>query len=428
MLPKETVQLLDRHIVGQSEAKKAIAIALRNRWRVQQISSKISKEILPKNILMIGGTGVGKTELARRAARLAGVPFLKIEATKFTELGYVGRDVESIIQDLMDMGIREVKEKLTEDPYYQKKAENVLIDIINNTHSPSVPKEIILEKLNIGELDDLVIESPYRPQAEPIKESSNKITIQEQPPHPERMKVRDARKMFPRMEVENISKEKLHNIARMRVQNCSIVFIDEIDKICSTSRNSRGVNTEGVQRDLLPIIEGTIVSTKQGDVDTSRILFICAGAFHLCKPSDMLSELQGRLPIKVELEPLTENDFYRILTEPQYNLIRQHSALLAQEGIQLIFPDETIREIARIAFTLNRTIQNIGARRLFTVMEKLLEEISYSCGKRVHTDKSNDDCFALDKSDQSKVVIYPELVHKRLGDLMKQVDLSRFIL
>jgi ATP-dependent HslUV protease ATP-binding subunit HslU len=389
--PKETVSLLDRHIVGQTNAKKAIAIALRNRWRVQQIPPEFQKEILPKNILMIGPTGVGKTELARRAARLAGVPFLKVEATKFTELGFVGRDVESIIQDLMDLGIREVKDALCKDPNIQKKAEIELVNVLSG--HPGLPenKEEILSMLNAGLLDHIVVEPPYKPQElsissfikdmkdmkDNIRDLSKGLDMMSvaMPSKPERMKVKEARTAFPRFEVEKIPKDRLAAIAKARVQNFSIVFIDEIDKICSPPNRykSSGVNTDGVQRDLLPIIEGTIVSTKQGDVDTSRILFICAGAFHICKPSDMLAELKGRLPIKVELDSLTEDDFYRILTQPQYNLIAQQTALMEQEGVRLVFPDETIREIAKISFQINQTVQNIGARRLFTVMEKMLE-------------------------------------------------------
>jgi ATP-dependent HslUV protease ATP-binding subunit HslU len=350
----------------------------------------------------------------------------------------------------MDLGIREVKDFLSKDPTILQRAENELINALRGQPGLPESRDEFVALLNSGQLDHLVIKVPSKPpevgnidmsfkdikelkeikDLKDIKAAIPSFTIEIQTLKPEKMRIKEARKAFVRFEVEKFPKDRLFAIARARIQNFSIVFIDEIDKICASQSRykSSGVNTEGVQRDLLPIIEGTTVSTKQGDVDTSRILFICAGAFHICKPSDMLAELKGRLPIKVELDPLTEEDFYRILTQPQYNLVAQQTALMEQEGVRLIFPDETIREIAKISFHLNQTVQNIGARRLFTVMEKLLEEISFSCGKRVDKDKLSDDCFSPDKSECGKIVIHPELVHKRLGDLMKQVDLSRFIL
>lgn len=430
--PREIVSELDRHIVGQKDAKRAVAIALRNRWRRQQLDDNMRNEVLPKNILMIGPTGVGKTEIARRLAKLADAPFIKIEATKFTEVGYVGRDVEQIVRDLVEVSIdltRESMRKKVRAKAEMQAEERILDGLVGETAS-SDTRQKFRKMLREGELQQKEIEINVQ---ENSSSSMPTIDIPGMPgaqmgmlnlndmfgkafggnTKPKRMTVEEA---FDRLIDEEgdklLDNDKVTAEAIENVEQNGIVFLDEIDKI--TARQERGgdVSREGVQRDLLPLIEGTNVSTKHGTVKTDHILFICSGAFHLAKPSDLLPELQGRLPIRVELKALTEGDFRRILMEPEASLIKQYVALLKTEEVTLDFTDDAIDEIARISANVNETVENIGARRLHTVLEKLLDDISFTA-----TDRAGE-TFKVDAN----------YVREQVEDLSKDSDLSKFIL
>ena len=431
--PREIVSELDRYIVGQGDAKRAVAIALRNRWRRQQIEGDLKEEVLPKNILMIGPTGVGKTEISRRLARLAGAPFLKVEATKFTEVGYVGRDVEQIVRDLVEVGIQMVREGKRKEVRVraEKAAEERVLDALVGPGSSPATREAFRKRLRANELNDKEIEiqvsdAPALPMMDiPGMPGSQMgmINLGEmlgkalgQRTKPRKVLVRDSYTVLIQEESDKlIDQESIVADAVRAVENDGIVFLDEIDKICSRSEGGRigaDVSREGVQRDLLPLIEGTTVSTKHGPVKTDHILFIASGAFHVAKPSDLLPELQGRLPIRVELKPLTREDFRRILTEPEASLIKQYVALMATEGLTLSFSDDAIDAIADVAVEVNSAVENIGARRLQTVMERVLDEVSFT---------------AADRSDET-VLIDAAFVEKNLGDLARNADLSKFIL
>jgi len=430
--PREIVSELDRHIIGQNDAKRAVAIALRNRWRRQRLEPALREEVIPKNILMIGPTGVGKTEIARRLARLANAPFLKVEATKFTEVGYVGRDVEQIVRDLMEVAILQVRTQRREDVRVkaQLNAEDRVLDALVGTNASAATRDSFRKKLRSGELDEKEIEiqvaetGPSLPSLEvPGMPGSaiGMINISDflgrafgGRTKPRRMTVRDSFAVLISEESDKLlDQEKVVHEATASVENNGIVFIDEIDKISARSeRQGADVSREGVQRDLLPLIEGTTVSTKHGPVKTDHILFIASGAFHIAKPSDLLPELQGRLPIRVELKALGEEDFRRILTEPESSLVKQYCALLATEGIKLEFREDGVAALAGIAAQINSSVENIGARRLHTVLERVLDEISFS---------------APDKPGES-IVIDRQFVEGHIGDLARNTDLSRFIL
>ena len=431
--PREIVSELDKFIIGQDEAKRAVAVALRNRWRRQQLSEGLREEVLPKNILMIGPTGVGKTEIARRLARLAQAPFLKVEATKFTEVGYVGRDVESIVRDLVEISIHQTRE--SQRKAVQAKAEihaeeRVLNALVGENANPDT-RQKFRKMLREGELADKEIEVevsetnvsgmptfdiPGMPGAQMgminLNEMLGKALGQQK--SVKRMSVSDSYEVLMAEESDKLLDEDIViRDALDTVQDNGIVFVDEFDKITARSERTGGdVSREGVQRDLLPLIEGTTVATKYGPVKTDHILFIASGAFHLAKPSDLLPELQGRLPIRVELSALTEKDFVRILTEPEASLIKQYVALMATEEVTLHFTDSAIKRLAGLAADINGTVENIGARRLHTVMEKLLEEISFSA-----TDRAGE-----------RVEITAEIVDQKVGDLLKGGDLTKFIL
>jgi len=430
--PREIVSELDRHIVGQHDAKRAVAIALRNRWRRLQLDESLREEVMPKNILMIGPTGVGKTEISRRLAKLANAPFLKVEATKFTEVGYVGRDVEQIVRDLVEVGIGLVREKMREDVKaraHVNAEERVLEALVGKTASPAT-RESFKKKLRDGELDDKEIEIevtdtgnggmpgfeiPGMPAGVGVLNINDMLSKAMGGKRTKMRKttVKESYDLLIQDESDKLlDQDEVVRRALEAAENDGIVFLDEIDKIAARSDVSGGPSREGVQRDLLPLVEGTTVATKYGPVKTDHILFIASGAFHVSKPSDLLPELQGRLPIRVELRALEKEDFVRILTETEASLIKQYIALMKTEGVELDFTDDAIDSLAGIAVDLNATVENIGARRLQTVMERVLDEISYDAPDR----------------NGSKVTIDADYVKKHVGDLSKNTDLSRFIL
>ncbi|MFZ5843177.1 MAG: ATP-dependent protease ATPase subunit HslU [Pseudomonadota bacterium] len=433
MTPREIVHELDKHIVGQQAAKRAVAIALRNRWRRMNVASDLRNEITPKNILMIGPTGVGKTEIARRLAKLANAPFIKVEATKFTEVGYVGKDVDTIIRDLVDVAVKLVREQEVAKVKHRAAdaAEERVLDALlppprgfNEQPADSNTRQIFRKKLREGQLDDKEIELNVAGPAMNVEimtppgmeEMTSQLQSLFQGLQPNRtqtrkLKIADAMKLLTEEEAEKlINQEDLKQIAVQAVEQNGIVFIDEIDKVARRSEYAGAdVSREGVQRDLLPLIEGCTVSTKFGMVRTDHILFIASGAFSFAKPSDLIPELQGRLPIRVELKALKVEDFVRILTEPDAALTKQYSALLATEGVTLSFTDDGIRRLAEIAYAVNESTENIGARRLHTVMERLIEDVSFD-------------------AKQGAVTVDAAFVDKQLGELSRNEDLSRYIL
>jgi ATP-dependent HslUV protease ATP-binding subunit HslU len=440
MTPREIVQELDKHIIGQADAKRTVAIALRNRWRRQQVDAELRNEITPKNILMIGPTGVGKTEIARRLAALANAPFLKVEATKFTEVGYVGKDVESIIRDLVDISVKMTREQAIEK--LRPRAEDAAYDRVLDYLLPSAPnsweshnqaddtdnesRQKMRRKLLNGDLDEREIEIDASANvgveimAPPgMEEMTGQLqqmfqNVAGSRKQKRRLKIKDALKLLTEEEAANmLNEEEIKQSALQNVEQNGIVFIDEIDKVARRSDYSGAdVSREGVQRDLLPLVEGSSVSTKHGVVKTDHILFMASGAFHLSKPSDLIPELQGRLPLRVELHSLTVSDFERILTEPKASLTEQYTALLATEGLSLSFSSDAVRRLAEIAWHVNETTENIGARRLHTVMERLLDEISFEAPDR----------------DGQKLDVDANYVDAHLDGVAKNEDLSRYIL
>lgn len=460
LTPAQIVSELNRYIIGQQDAKRAVAIALRNRWRRQQLSEEMRDEVTPKNILMIGPTGIGKTEIARRLSKLADAPFVKVEATKFTEVGFHGRDVDSIIKDLMDIGVQHTRDRLRRlySKYARERAEDRIIESKLGTNirsssskSSSKQKDVrdathalareLRQQLQDGDLDeeeveiDLPVERGTRGQGGAagaqgggalgggsgggqftmgdLQDFLSPFFSGSQRTKRKRLKIKDALPKLEEMEIEKLlSSETVTKETLRSVEQDGIVFVDEIDKVCSKYNEGHDASSEGVQRDLLPLIEGTTISTKYGNVKTDHILFVCCGAFHNVKPSDMISELQGRLPIRVELKSLTRQDLLKILTEPENSIIKQHCELLKTEGIDLEFTDDGIHEIARVADEINNTVENIGARRLITVVEKILEDISY------HAPEMSGEKISIDE----------DHVQKHVGDLLKKSDLKKFIL
>ena len=442
LTPERATALLDKHIVGQTEAKRACAVALRNRWRRHRIGKPMRDEIVPKNILMIGPTGCGKTEIARRLAKITDSPFVKVEATKFTEVGFHGRDVDQIIRDLVDNGIAVTKQKMRAkfEKFVEELIENKILDFVCGEGANDETREAFRTLYRDGTLDDRTIEVELPDsggQNMKIDPSGGPIPIHElvikvdklfgnrKSTSKRKMTVAECKPLIEEMEFDNLlSAETIAKEAITAVENDGIVFIDEIDKIVSSSdyRHGADASSEGVQRDLLPIIEGSVVSTKHGNVNTDHILFIASGAFHSAKPSDMLAELQGRLPIRVELKGLTERDLYRILTEPEMNMIAQQKALMKTEGIDLEFTNEAIEHIASIAAKVNKTVDNIGARRLHTVLERIVEDLSFDAPERYAK------FVAAGGKGELQVKIGVKDIDDAIGNMLKQEDLSRFVL
>jgi ATP-dependent HslUV protease ATP-binding subunit HslU len=432
LTPREIVSELDRFIIGQADAKRAVAVALRNRWRRQRLSAEMQEEVYPKNILMIGPTGVGKTEISRRLAKLAKAPFVKVEATKFTEVGYVGRDVEQIVRDLVDAAIVMTRDAMRDEvrARAQAAAEDRVIEAIAGTDAREQTREMFRKKLRSGELDDREIEVEMQDTSNPLQG----LDIPGQPPGSQgmmnlgdlfgqafggrrirrKMTVAESHQVLVAEEADKLlDKEAVNREAIRAVEQAGIVFLDEIDKVCARADvKGADVSREGVQRDLLPLIEGTTVATKYGPVKTDHILFIASGAFHIAKPSDLLPELQGRLPIRVELRALKEEDFVRILTETDNALTRQYTALMETEGVTVSFSEDGIAALARIATEVNAQVENIGARRLYTVMERVFEDLAFT---------------APDRAGQS-ITIDGAFVEQHLGDLARDTDLSRYVL
>ena len=435
MTPPEVVDELNKYIIGQDKAKRAVAIALRNRWRRLKLPEDLQDEVTPKNILMIGPTGVGKTEIARRLAKLANAPFIKVEATKFTEVGYVGRDVDSIVRDLVDVSVKQAREhalikvRLKAEATAEDRILVILVPSEVKHEEDGAAKKLFRQQLRAGELDEkeIEIELPFSSvgveiMAPPgMEEMSNQLqslfqNLASEKRRVRKMRIKDAFKILKEEEANKlVDDEEVKRLALINVEQNGVIFIDEIDKVSRRSEYTGGgadVSREGVQRDLLPLVEGCTISTKYGMVKTNHILFVASGAFHLTKPSDLIPELQGRLPIRVELDSLNVEDFVKILTEPKASLTKQYIALLQTEGVTLDFTEKAIRRMAEIAYEVNERTENIGARRLYTIMERLLEELSFSATKKT----------------KQKVTIDDKYVNKQLGKLIKDDDWSRYIL